>query len=322
MSLGPLVHLQVEIPEEYAGWRLDAALAQCFPDYSRSRLTQWIKQGWVQLNGRACCPKEKLQGRENIRVEAHLPCLEVRPEAIALEIVYEDEGLLVVNKPAGLVVHPGSGNWEGTLVNALLHYDPLLAHLPRAGIVHRLDKDTTGLLLVAKQSASYSFLISAMQERKMKKTYLGLVGTEVIAGNTIEAPIGRHPVQRICMAVVPQGKPAVTHYRCLKRYRGFTLLEIGLETGRTHQIRVHLAHKGMPLVGDKLYGWRYRVPSGASSLLQENIRCFSRQALHAWRLEVPYPNEESSRCWEAPLPEDFKNLLFQLEEKRECDGNY
>ncbi|MCS5710981.1 23S rRNA pseudouridine(1911/1915/1917) synthase RluD [Candidatus Berkiella aquae] len=306
-----LIDLTTSVPEDYRGLRLDVVLAKCFPEHSRSRLAEWVKQSKVSLNGKVVSePKAKVQGGEMLALKTELyPAQNDSPESIPLNIVYEDDDILVVNKPAGLVVHPAAGNRQGTLLNALLYHAPSLNHLPRAGIVHRLDKETTGLMVVAKTLAAHTALVAAMQRREIEREYLAVVAEELIAGGTIDAPIGRHPHYRTKMAVVNGGKPARTHYRCKMRYRGFTLLEVKLETGRTHQIRVHFAHQGLPLVGDTVYGWRYKLPPQSTPELQQQLLAFKRQALHAWRLSLQHPVRGEKLTWEAPLPEDFANLL-------------
>lgn len=297
------------------GMRLDQALAQSFPQHSRNRLSQWIKQGQVTIEGKSCEPKLKVKGGEQVAIHPPLAIAQALAQNIPLSIVYEDEALLVINKPAGLVVHPGAGNAEGTLLNALLYHAPQLKHLPRAGIIHRLDKETTGLMVIAKTLSAHTALVVALQKRVIQREYLALVGTELIAGTTIEAPIGRHPLVRTKMAVTQSGKFACTHFRCKRRYQGFTLLDVKLETGRTHQIRVHLSHQGYPLVGDATYGWRYRVPPKSSLALQNYLSTFNRQALHAWRLSLPHPVSKQPCSWQAPLPEDFSELLRLLQLK-------
>lgn len=304
------------VPEDYAGLRFDQVLAKCFPEHSRSRLTQWIKQGDVTLNGVSCQPKSKVAGGEQIQINTTvMPTHEDLAQAIPLNIVYEDEALLVINKPAGLVVHPAAGNRHSTLLNALLHHAPEVRLLPRAGIVHRLDKDTTGLMVVAKTLPAHTELVAALQRRAFEREYIALAAGEMIAGGTVDAPIGRHPYQRIKMAVTDAGKHAVTHYRCKKRYNGFTLLHVKLETGRTHQIRVHMAHQGYPLVGDALYGWRCRLPAQSHPELQSVLLGFQRQALHARALGFMHPVTAEKMFWEAPLPDDFAALLPYLTPK-------
>ncbi|MBS0288534.1 MAG: 23S rRNA pseudouridine(1911/1915/1917) synthase RluD [Proteobacteria bacterium] len=295
--------------------RLDQALAQCFPSHSRTRLTQWIRKGQVLLDGLVIAPKVKVNGGESVTIQAVVESHEENGEPIPLNIQFEDENLLVVNKPANFVVHPAAGNRRGTLLNALLYHVPSLALLPRAGIVHRLDKNTTGLMVIAKTLSAHTGLVSALQNRDIQRDYIALVSAEVIAGGTIDAPIGRHPHQRTKMAVVSSGKPARTHYRCLKRYIGFTLLDVKLETGRTHQIRVHLSHQGYPIVGDAPYGWRYRLPPKSSPELAQALMVFNRQALHAKGLSLIHPITKEPLSWQAPLPNDFANLIKLLQPK-------
>lgn len=298
------------IPPECAGQRLDQALARLLPQHSRGRLQAWIKEGLATLDGVTVDePKRKVRGGEALRLAA-APLPEQQafaPEAIPLAVVYEDAHLLVVDKPAGLVVHPAAGNWSGTLLNALLHHHPGAAALPRAGIVHRLDKETSGLMVVAKTLEAQTDLVRQLQARTVKREYAALAKGAIGAGGTVNAPIGRHPTQRIKMAVVPGGKPGITHYRVLERLPGATLVECSLETGRTHQIRVHLAHIGHPLVGDPVYGTgqgRANLPAAA--------RDFPRQALHARRLGLIHPANGQPMAWESPLPDDFTALLEAL----------
>lgn len=304
---------QVDIPAELAGSRLDQALSALFPDYSRSRLQQWIKQGAVTVDGRSARPRDPVFGGERVVIEAELEAVSaVAPQEIPLQIVFEDADLLVLDKPPGLVVHPAAGNWDGTLQNALLHHAPALAQLPRSGIVHRLDKDTSGLLVVAKTIEAHTHLVAAMQAREIKREYLALVQGPVISGGTIEGDIGRHPVDRKRMAVVHAGKPAVTHYRVEERFRAHTLLRVILETGRTHQIRVHLAHIHLPIIGDPVYGGRLKLPRAASAELIAALRGFRRQALHAARLSLEHPRNGEPLSFEAPLPADMAALLAAL----------
>ncbi|RMG60311.1 MAG: 23S rRNA pseudouridine(1911/1915/1917) synthase RluD [Gammaproteobacteria bacterium] len=308
------IRLEAEIPPELQGLRLDQALARLFPDYSRSRLTQWVRSGQVLVDGRPRKPREPVLGGEQVRVEAELEVDDaVAPEPIALDIVYRDEALLVVNKPAGLVVHPAAGHAAGTLQNALLHHDPGLAQVPRAGIVHRLDKDTSGLMVVARSIEAHHDLVAQLQARSVRREYLALVQGELVAGGTIEAPIGRHPVDRKRQAVTEAGREAITHYRIERRYTGYTLLRVSLETGRTHQIRVHMAHVHHPLVGDPVYGGRPRIPRGLEAGLRERLQGFPRQALHAQRLGLLHPQTGEEMQWEAPLPQDMAELLQAME---------
>ena len=301
------------VPVECAGLRLDQALARMLPQHSRSRLQSWLRDGRILVEGRAGADaKRRIWGGESIELAA-APDPRGEPDAaedIALDVVHEDDDILVINKPAGLVVHPGSGNWQGTLLNALLHHAPQLAAIPRAGIVHRLDKETSGLLVVAKTLEAQTGLVRQLQARTVKRHYLALVHGAVERDGTVDAPIGRHPTQRVKMAVVAaerHGKEARTHYAVRERFPQASLLECSLETGRTHQIRVHMASIKHPLVGDPVYGKR-----GASAD-RSPLSTFPRQALHAWRLALLHPRSHREMAWEAPLPEDFAALLRSLQ---------
>ncbi len=308
------VKLELVIPEDRCGRRLDQVLAELVPDYSRSRLQQWIRSGQVTLDGRVPQTKEKLMGGENVRIDAEIvEQTTSKPEPIPLDLVYEDNDLLVVNKPAGLVVHPAAGNPAGTLLNALLHFDSALAGVPRAGIVHRLDKNTSGLMVVARNLTAHKRLVEALQARDVKREYLTVVYSVLTAGGRIEAPIGRHPVDRKRMAVVTNGKEAVTHYRVEERYRAHTLVRVQLETGRTHQIRVHMAHQHFPVLGDPVYGGRLRLPKGADAAFREVIAGFRRQALHATRLGLVHPVTGELMSWEAAVPDDMAQLITVLQ---------
>ena len=301
------------VPPEMAQQRLDQVVASLCPQYSRSQLQKWIKSGQVLVDNKPLKPKERLTGGEQIIIHATQEVqTRSEAEAMSLDIVYEDDAILVLNKPADLVVHPGAGNWSGTLVNGLLHYDPQLEYLPRAGIVHRLDKDTTGLMVVAKTLEAHNSLVEQLQERDVSREYLALVQRPVIAGGTIEGNIGRHHIDRLKMAVIEGGKEAITHYRVEERFRHHTLLRVALETGRTHQIRVHLTANNMPIVGDQLYGGRPRVPAGISGELREALQTFPRQALHATRLGLVHPMTEEELEWEVPVPADIEALLALL----------
>ena len=316
------VMLEASIPEGLSGMRLDKALARMFTDYSRSAIQHWIRNELVQLDGRPGKMREKVQAGQRIVID--VPPAEPadwEAQEIPLDIVYQDDHILVVNKPAGLVVHPGSGNPDRTLLNALLHHDPSLATLPRAGLVHRIDKETTGLLVVARNDAAVKKLVDALQARTMGREYLAVIQSVIVAGGTIDAPIGRHSRDRVRMAVVCHGKQAITHYRVEEKFRAHTLIRVSLETGRTHQIRVHMAHKGHPIVGDPVYGRRLMIPSGADENLIEKLRTFHRQALHAetLRLEHPYTSEPMS--WTAPVPTDMQVLIDALRADRDShDG--
>ena len=309
------IELRAQIPAEAAGQRLDQVLADLFPDYSRSRLQQWIRAGAVRVDGAQRKGKERVLGGERIEIAATLEedtgCL---PQDIALKLVYADQDLLVIDKPAGLVVHPAAGNPDGTLQNALLHYDASLATVPRAGIVHRLDKDTSGLLVVARNLTAHQALVAQLQARSVKREYLALVCGLLIAGGTVDAPVGRHASDRKRMAVTSFGKTAITHYRIEARYRDHSLVRVNLETGRTHQIRVHMAHLRHPLLGDPVYGGRPRVPAGMSAAARAAALGFTRQALHATRLSLRHPASGDVMDWHSQLPADMVALIVALEE--------
>ncbi len=305
------IHLSCEIPEELAGQRLDQALARVFPDYSRSCLQRWIKAGQVQINGRAAKTREPVAAGDHVVIDGELAVqAHWQAQAIALDVIFEDESLIVINKPAGLVSHPGAGNPDNTLSNALLHHCHALEQLPRAGLIHRLDKSTTGLLVVAKTLPAHTALVRELQARNIHREYAAIVNGVMTAGGTVEAPIGRHPKQRIKMAVLSHGgKHAVTHYRVIQRFAAHTYIKVILETGRTHQIRVHMAHIHYPIVGDPVYGGRQRLPKDPSPELKAALQNFNRQALHARRLSLMHPELQTEITWEAPLPEDFQHLL-------------
>ncbi len=308
-------HLQLNatIPDALAGRRLDQALAEIFPDYSRSRLKQWLEAGNILVDGEKKRPKDKIWGGEVVVLDVVLtPPREYVAQAIPLDVVYEDEQLLVINKPTGLVVHPGSGNPDGTMLNALLHHAPQLENIPRAGIVHRIDKETTGLLVVAKTLSAQTALVAQLQDRAFEREYDAISVGMMTAGGRIEEPIGRHPVDRVRMAVVSSGKEAVTHYRVAERFRGHVHIKVKLETGRTHQIRVHMAYRQYPLVGDPVYGGRLRFPRGCSETLRQALRGFKRQALHASRLGLVHPESGEYIEWCAELPEDMQQLIAVL----------
>lgn len=308
------------IPEALHGLRLDNALATLCRDYSRSQIQQWITQGQVLLNDQLV-QNTRLPVKTDQQITLH-PIIaeqtEAKPQNIPLDIVFEDEAMIVINKPAGLTVHPGAGQPDGTLMNALLYHDPALAKLPRAGIIHRLDKDTTGLMVIARTLTAHTALVKALQAREIKRHYQALVHKPMISGGTIEAPIGRHPKNRLKMAVHPMGKPAVTHYRIAERFQHHCLLDVQLETGRTHQIRVHMAHIQHAIVGDTTYGQAGRIPPGFSPEQRQYFQQFKRQALNACRLELQHPVSGELMHWEAELPEDFAQLLALL---RESEGN-
>ncbi len=301
------------VPAELAGKRLDQALVAMFPDVTRSQLQHWIEAGRVRVDGASARKRDKVKGGEAVELDAP-PVADAswKAQAIPLEIVYEDDELLVVNKPPGLVVHPGAGNADGTMLNALLHHAPQLAHLPRAGIVHRIDKDTSGLLVVAKTERARQSLIAQLQDKTMGREYVVLVYGVMIAGGTVDAPIGRHRTDRTRMAVTNAGREAVSHYRVLKRYRMHSLVQVTLESGRTHQIRVHMAHLKFPVVGDPTYGGRLRLPKGAGPALATMLQDFKRQALHAMKLRLTHPVTEEAMQWTADVPEDMSRLMEAL----------
>jgi len=303
------------LPASAAGLRLDQALARALPQYSRARLQGWIEAGAVMVDGRQLRAKDKVLGGEQVEVAARLEADDrVAPEAQPLTVVHQDRALFVINKPAGMVVHPGAGNPGRTLQNALLALDPKLAVVPRAGLVHRLDKDTSGLLVVARTPEAHARLVAALAEREIERVYLAICNGAMTGGGTVDAPIGRHRTQRTRMTVRNDGREAVTHYRIIKRYRAHTLVRVQLETGRTHQIRVHLAHIGYPIIGDPVYGGRRRLPAGCSPALAAALSAFPRQALHATRLALAHPMTGRALEWEAPIPEDMAGLLAALDD--------
>ena len=307
--------LEASIPLAAAGRRFDQVLAELFPDFSRSRLTEWIKSGDALLGGRVVKPKEAVRGGEAVALSVKMEIeTDAQAEDIPLDILFQDEDVLVVNKPAGLVVHPGAGNPRGTMVNALLHFDARLAELPRAGIVHRLDKDTSGLMVVARTLRAHTSLVEQLSGREVHRQYLAVVQGTMVAGTTINAPIGRHPTDRVRMAVVKEGggRDAITHYRVREKFRAHTLVECRLETGRTHQIRVHMAHVRHQIVGDPLYGGAFRLPKAATEELAARLHGFRRQALHAEKLTFRHPASGEPVTCEAPLPADMQGLLHDL----------
>jgi len=307
--------LNATIPAELAGRRFDQAIAELFPDYSRSRLTAWIKSGAVRLDGESVAPRQIVYGGEQVEVDVVAEReIGAQPEAIELDIVHADADVIVVNKPAGLVVHPGAGNPAGTLQNALLHFDPKLAEIPRGGIVHRLDKDTSGLMVVARSMRAHTSLVEQLSERDVHRQYLAIVYGAMVAGGRVDAPLGRHPRDRLKQAVREDGRDAITHYRVRERFRTMTLVECRLETGRTHQIRVHMAHIKHPLVGDPQYGGLLKLPKGAGAPLVEALRGFKRQALHAEQLEFAHPKTGKPVSFEAAPPADMQGVLAALRE--------
>ncbi|WP_286235273.1 23S rRNA pseudouridine(1911/1915/1917) synthase RluD [Thalassotalea sediminis] len=307
---------QETVPDTLLGKRFDQALAEMFPEYSRSRLKEWILAGQVTVNGDVLTKaREKMYGGEAVVINAEIEA-EVRfePQNIPLNIVYEDEDILVINKPAGLVVHPGAGNPDGTVLNALLHHCPEVDIVPRAGIVHRLDKDTTGLMVVAKTIEAQTHLVDSLQRREITREYEAIANGVMTAGGVVDEPIGRHPTKRTHMAVTMSGRPSVTHYRVMEKFREHTRLRLRLETGRTHQIRVHMAHITHPLVGDPVYGGRPRPPKNATDELRAVLRSFKRQALHAAMLSLYHPVTGEQMTWTADIPEDMASLTNILRE--------
>lgn len=310
------------IPGDLAGQRLDLALARMFPEYSRSRLKSWILRGFIKVDGGEKRPKDLVAGGESVTLQ---PLEELSsnstPEPMDLDIQFEDKELLIVNKPAGLVVHPGAGNPRGTLMNGLLHHFGALAELPRAGIIHRLDKDTSGLLLIGKTLQTHTALVRMLAAREITRRYLGICNGVLTGGGTIDAPIGRHPVDRLRMSVQEKGKPAITHYRVLERLAAHTYISVQLESGRTHQIRVHFAYRRHPLLGDPVYGGRMTVPPGSDDSLIETIRDFRRQALHATHLGFSHPVTKDRVEVETPPPPDFAELLDALRQHASRTGS-
>jgi len=311
----PIEELTITIPPSLKGKRLDQALAELCPQHSRSRLQAWIKSGYITVNDRIPRQRDVVEGGENISICAEFDSPEMTwgREAIPLDIIHMDKDIIIINKPPGLVVHPGAGNREHTLLNALLYHIPELEQVPRAGIVQRLDKDTSGLMIIARSMTAHTYLVDQLQKRLITREYRCIVSGVMTAGGSVDAPVGRHPVKRKRMAVSDSGKAAVTHYRVLKKFPAHTYIQLRLESGRTHQIRVHMAHIHYPVVGDKTYGGRQRIPKGAGAALIDRLQNFPRQALHASKLEFTHPSTGSIISWEAPLPDDMNLLLSLLE---------
>ena len=311
------IQLTAVIPDEHQGQRLDKTLATLFSDFSRSQLKTWMDNGYVLVNGKAQKPRDKVLGGETVVIDALLEEREDwKGQALILTIIYEDDDILVINKPVGQVVHPAAGNADSTLVNALLYHHPDLACLPRAGLVHRLDKETSGLLVIAKTLSAHKHLVEQLQSREMGRRYIAIVCGTLTGGGKVNEPIGRHPLQRVKQAVVHNGKPAITHYRVVERFAEHTLIRVQLETGRTHQIRVHMAHVRHPLLGDPLYGRRFALPKKASEELILALRAFKHQALHAESLTLFHPSTLKEMTFEAPIPEDFQHLITLLREHK------
>jgi 23S rRNA pseudouridine1911/1915/1917 synthase len=307
--------IDLVIPPELAGQRLDSALARLMPEHSRTRIKGWIEAGAVEVGRKACKPRDIVEAGARVRVQTTLDKIaqpEVLPEAIALRLVHEDAQVIVIDKPSGLVVHPGAGNPRHTLQNALLGLDPRLAALPRAGLIHRLDKDTSGLLVVARTPEAQTSLSRQLEARTMTREYVAACVGVMTGGGTVDEPIGRHRGDRLRMAIRVAGRPAVTHYRVLERFRAHTYLSVKLETGRTHQIRLHLSHIKYPIVGDPVYGGRFGVPRGATAGLIEALRGFKRQALHAATLGFEHPRTGKPVMLHSPVPPDFAGLLAAL----------
>ncbi len=309
------IHFTLAIPNTMGGMRLDQALAKLLPDYSRTQIQDWIKQANITVDNKICKARDTVIGGEEIIINAlrkTQPAWLAQP--IALDIIFEDDTLLVINKPIGMVVHPAAGNPDSTLLNALLHHAPALKDLPRAGIVHRLDKDTSGLLVIAKTQQALMSLTAQLKARTMSRIYQAVVCGVLTSGGVIKEPIDRHPIQRKRMAVIETGKPSVTHFRIIERYRDHTRIRVQLETGRTHQIRVHMAYIRYPVFGDQTYGGRLQLPRGASPALVTKLRSFKRQALHAYELSLIHPVTQQSMTWQAPLAEDIQDLIRVLKE--------
>jgi len=314
------IQATIEVPAEQQGRRLDQVAAEAWQDHSRSRLTQWIRNGELRVDGRQVKPNHRVTAGQRIELDAALRPHESnpQPEAISLKVLHEDDDLLIIDKPAGLVVHPGSGNHAGTLVNGLLHHDPQLDKLPRAGLVHRLDKETSGCLVVARTAVAHRRLVEMLKRREIHRHYLAVVWGHMIAGGVVDAPLGRHPVDRRRQVVRPDGRPARTHYRLNRRLTGASVLDLQLETGRTHQIRVHMQHIGFPLIGDPMYG-RRGCAAGLSEAQRLAWQGFRRQALHAGRIEFDHPVSGHPVRVEAPLPGDIRALISILEPENAPD---
>ena len=308
------IQLEIVIPEKFKGKRLDLALSKLFPEHSRSRIQSWIKAGEVEVNNSKYKQRNVVNSGDIIKINTTLKSIDKhQAEHIGLDVIHEDKAIIILNKPAGLVVHPGAGNQKHTLVNALLHFDEKLDVLPRAGIIHRLDKDTTGIMIIARTIESYTYLVNELQERNIKRNYKAIICGQLVAGGVIENKIGRHPVHRTKMAVTDKGKLATTHYRIIKKFQHYTYLDIQLGTGRTHQIRVHMNNEKHPIIGDPLYGKNTFIKKGINASLREFIKNFKRQALHAYNLEFTHPVSKKIISLKAELPDDMNNLIKILE---------
>jgi len=311
--------LNIIIPDRMTGNRLDVALSEMLPNYSRSKITFWIKSGDALINDKIFKPKDKVIGSQIVKLSLSKKLNnDWLAENIPLNIVFEDEDIIVINKACGLVTHPGAGNWSGTLANALLYYDPNLSTLDRAGIVHRLDKNTSGLMVISRNERSQKYLVEQLQSHSVSREYSAIVYGHMIAGGIVDKPIGRDPKDRVKQAVSSSGKEATTHYRVIDRFKSHTHVKAILETGRTHQIRVHLSHIGHPLIGDPMYGGRVRFPKKASDDLKEALLNFKRQALHSKKLTLSHPISGELMSWKAPLPDDMLKLLGILKEFDSC----
>lgn len=309
-----MTQVYAQIPQALAGQRADKALAELFPQFSRTTIQRWLREGLILVDQELPGQRDRMQGGEQVEIVIpEAPSRDWVAQPIGLDIVQEDDQLIVINKPPGLVVHPGAGVPDGTLLNALLHHEPALAKLPRAGIVHRLDRDTSGLIVVARTEAARRSLIEQLSARTVKREYLALVCGTVISGGTVDEPIGRDPRDRRRMIITDRGKSAVTHYRVARRFRAHTLVRVSLETGRTHQIRAHLKWRGFPILGDPVYGGRLQVPPQASSVLLEILRSFQRQALHAGRLTLTHPRNHGEHTWACEPPQDMQKLVQALD---------
>jgi 23S rRNA pseudouridine1911/1915/1917 synthase len=305
--------IQIIIPERMKNQRIDMSLSEMLPYYSRSKLTAWIKSGYTLINNKTFKPKDKVIGNEIIHlIIKHKDNNNWLPEQLNLDIVFEDEEIIIINKPFGMVTHPGAGNWSGTLANALLHYNSNLSNLDRAGIVHRLDKNTSGLMVVSKNLKSQKFLVEQLQNHLVEREYSAIVYGYMISGGTINEPIGRDSKERVKQAIMANGKDAITHYRVIDRFKNHTHVKAILETGRTHQIRVHLSHVGHPLIGDFIYGGRVRFPKKASQELKDGLKIFQRQALHSKKLTLSHPSTGESMTWKIAIPDDMQELLEKL----------
>jgi 23S rRNA pseudouridine1911/1915/1917 synthase len=310
-----LIQQQFKVEAEYSGYRLDQALSGLMPDYSRSKIQEWIQQGFIFLNRQSCKPKQRVYGGDLIDLDIpSVAKLDDQPEDIEFQILHRDDDVIVINKPANLVVHPAAGHNSGTLVNGLLNIDPDLEQLPRAGIVHRLDKDTTGVMVVARTLKAHASLVDQLQCREVKREYIAITQGVVTAGRTIEAGIARHPQNRKKMSVQKHGKTAITHFQVARKFAHHSLIDVQLETGRTHQIRVHMAYINYPLLGDPVYGGRPRIPAGINPQLASQLKEFRRQALHARRLSFRHPGSGEPVSFEAAIPQDFQIMLQALSE--------